>query len=115
VTPCPGGGAAPATPAAPAAPPALKTPAGLGAEETQAIKDQYALIEKGGPFNYPKKDGSEFKNKEGRLPAKPAGYYKEYTVDTPGASNRGARRIITGDGGEAYYTNDHYGTFDQMK
>jgi predicted Zn-dependent protease len=68
------------------------------------------LIEADGPFPYPR-DGLEFQNREGALPEKPAGYYREYTVETPGAKNRGARRIITGQGGERYFTEDHYETF----
>ena len=69
-----------------------------------------ALIEKGGPFPY-SRDGIVFENREGRLPKKPSGYYHEYTVDTPGSADRGARRIITGQNGEMYYTDDHYDTF----
>lgn len=72
------------------------------------------LIEKGGTFPY-KRDGIEFFNREGLLPTKPTGYYKEFTVETPGASNRGLRRIITGQNGEMYYTNDHYQKFIQIK
>nr|WP_176453609.1 MULTISPECIES: ribonuclease domain-containing protein [Enterobacteriaceae] len=64
-----------------------------------------------GPFPY-KKDGSVFKNKEGRLPE---GSYKEYTVDTPGARNRGARRIVIDEEtGRTYYTDDHYQNFIQI-
>ena len=54
-----------------------------------------ALIRDGGPFPY-RKDGSVFQNRERLLPAKPRGYYREYTVPTPGARDRGARRIVTG-------------------
>ncbi|MGH6934350.1 MAG: ribonuclease domain-containing protein [Dongiaceae bacterium] len=79
-------------------------------EEAGAIEATVALIEAGGPFPYGK-DGSIFSNREGRLPKQPAGYYREYTVDTPGSSDRGARRIVTGQGGEIYYTNDHYDSF----
>ena len=70
-----------------------------------------AAIEAGGPFRYAR-DGTEFMNRELRLPRRPRGYYREYTVDTPGASDRGARRIVTGgDPPEAYYyTEDHYRT-----
>jgi ribonuclease T1 len=69
-----------------------------------------SLIERGGPFPYAK-DGTIFGNFEKRLPLKPKGYYREYTVPTPGARNRGARRIVTGQGGELYYTKDHYRSF----
>jgi ribonuclease T1 len=71
------------------------------------------LIHAGGPFPYPK-DGSVFGNREGRLPHKPRGYYHEYTVETPGARNRGARRIISGNNGELYYSDDHYLTFGRI-
>lgn len=68
------------------------------------------LIDRGGPFPYAR-DGVVFGNVEGRLPRHPRGYYHEYTVPTPGASGRGARRIVTGQGGETYYTDDHYDSF----
>lgn len=71
------------------------------------------LIDAGGPFPYAR-DGIEFQNREGVLPAKARGYYREYTVETPGSSDRGARRIITGQGGERYYTDDHYETFTRV-
>ncbi|MFI5609390.1 ribonuclease domain-containing protein [Amycolatopsis sp. NPDC051903] len=71
----------------------------------------YNLIQQGGPFPYPKNDGVVFDNREGILPSCSSGYYHEYTVPTPGASNRGTRRIITGEGGEYFYTGDHYATF----
>jgi guanyl-specific ribonuclease Sa len=74
-------------------------------------KTTLALIKKGGPFPYPKKDGSEFKNREKRLPKQQSGYYKEYTVPTPNSSDRGARRIIVGEKGEMYYTDNHYKNF----
>lgn len=67
----------------------------------------------GGPFLH-RKDGSVFRNGERRLPQKPNGYYHEYTVETPGSPDRGARRIIKGNGGELYYSNDHYGTFRRI-
>ncbi|RZA32336.1 MAG: ribonuclease [Lysobacteraceae bacterium] len=71
-----------------------------------------ALIRSGGPYPYPQDDGV-FGNREGHLPKQPRGYYREYTVDTPGLSHRGARRIITGGKppSEYYYTNDHYDSF----
>jgi ribonuclease T1 len=79
------------------------------AERTQLIAT-LELIERGGPFPY-RQDGTVFGNREGRLPAKARDYYHEYTVPTPGASNRGARRIIRGQSGETFYTRDHYSTF----
>ncbi len=72
-----------------------------------------ALIRAGGPFAYPR-DGVIFSNREGRLPKKARGYYHEYTVKTPGARDRGARRIVAGRGGELYYTDDHYRTFKRI-
>ncbi|MEU7136992.1 ribonuclease domain-containing protein [Streptomyces sp. NPDC046261] len=71
------------------------------------------LIAKGGPFPY-EKDGSVFGNYENRLPRQARGYYREYTVPTPGARNRGARRIITGEHSERFYTSDHYQTFEAV-
>lgn len=71
-----------------------------------------ALIQRGGPFPH-RQDGSVFGNREGRLPQRPRGYYHEYTVDTPGLSHRGTRRIVTG--GDPieiwYYSDDHYDSF----
>ncbi|MEV8319741.1 ribonuclease domain-containing protein [Streptomyces sp. NPDC059900] len=68
------------------------------------------LIDDGGPFPYAK-DGSTFGNYEGELPKQRRGHYREYTVPTPGARDRGARRIVTGSGEETYYTDDHYASF----
>ena len=53
--------------------------------------------------------------REGRLPAQGAGYYREYTVETAGAPDRGARRIVAGRGGEIYYTRDHYRSFVRLE
>ena len=69
-----------------------------------------ALIKKGGPYPY-KKDGTVFGNFERRLPLHERGYYKEFTVPSPGSRDRGARRIILGKAGELYYTDDHYESF----
>jgi len=75
-------------------------------------RDTIALVRRGGPFPHPQ-DGSTFQNREGLLPAKPRGWYREYTVETPGLSHRGARRIVTGgDPPETWhYTDDHYESF----
>lgn len=73
-----------------------------------------ALIRKGGPFPYAK-DGAIFGNREGMLPKQIRGYYREYTVKTPGVRTRGARRIIWGKGGEFYYTEDHYNHFLRVR
>ena len=70
-------------------------------------------IKRGGPFVYPR-DGVVFKNYERILPKQARGYYREYTVKTPGAHNRGARRIISGKVNEYYYTSDHYKTFKRI-
>ncbi|MFN4294847.1 MAG: ribonuclease domain-containing protein [Thermoflexales bacterium] len=72
-----------------------------------------ALIRRGGPFPY-RQDGTIFQNRERRLPIKPRGYYREYTVRTPGERDRGARRLVVGDGGEIYYTADHYESFARV-
>jgi len=77
-------------------------------------RDTLALIKQGGPFPY-KRDGVVFGNRERRLPSQPRGYYREYTVPTPGARDRGARRIIAGTPGEYYYTEDHYNTFLRIR
>ncbi len=73
-------------------------------------------IKHGGPFEHPQ-DGAVFGNYEGRLPKQRRGYYHEYTVETPGAPTRGARRIITG-GTPAlvwFYTDDHYRSFRRIE
>ena len=67
----------------------------------------------GGPFPY-RRDGIEFQNREHRLPSRERGYYHEYTVPTPGADDRGARRIIAGAVGEYYYSGDHYRSFAKV-
>jgi ribonuclease T1 len=72
------------------------------------------LIKKGGPFPYTK-DGTVFGNRERRLPQHEHGYYREYTVPTPGAKDRGARRIVAGRRAEYYYTDDHYESFRRVR
>jgi len=72
-----------------------------------------ALIAAGGPFPY-EHDGIVFQNREGLLPHEDSGYYHEYTVDTPGSSDRGARRIIKARDGTLYYTDDHYSSFRRI-
>jgi len=72
-----------------------------------------ALIEKNGPFPHPR-DGVVFGNREGLLPKRERGYYREYTVKTPGTHDRGARRIVAGRAGEYYYTDDHYRSFRRI-
>ncbi|KAA1399750.1 ribonuclease N1 [Aeromicrobium ginsengisoli] len=78
------------------------------------VFETIALIESDGPFPY-SRDGVVFMNREGLLPRHERGYWHEYTVPTPGESDRGARRIIAGRGGELYYTADHYRSFVRVK
>lgn len=73
-----------------------------------------ALIDAGGPFPHDE-DGEVFQNREGVLPDRGSGYYHEYTVETPGSDDRGARRIVTGDEGEYYWTEDHYQSFERIQ
>jgi len=87
---------------------------GFPAEERVAITATLALIEAGGPFPY-RQDGAIFSNREGLLPIEPEAYYREYTVPTPGAQGRGARRIVAGSSGEIYYTDDHYRSFWRIR
>lgn len=73
----------------------------------------------GGPFPYPHRDGSVFGNRERRLPREPRGFYREYTVETPGSRDRGARRIICGGRQQTrpevcFYTQDHYASFSRI-
>ncbi len=94
-------------------------PAAVGTEIAVAelpgeARRTIALIRQGGPFPY-ERDGTVFGNFEKRLPVQPRGYYREYTVRTPGARDRGARRIVAGKGGEFYYTDDHYQSFRRIK
>lgn len=85
---------------------------GLPAEARATL----AAIARGGPFPH-RQDGVVFGNYEGLLPKQPRGYYREYTVETPGARNRGARRIVTGGNPPRawYYTDDHYRSFRRLE
>lgn len=74
-----------------------------------------ALVQAGGPFPYPRNDGVTYHNANRFLTPQRDGYYREYTVPTPGSSSRGARRIIAGQGGDFYYTRDHYGSFSRIR
>jgi ribonuclease T1 len=108
-----GGGAAARSPAPQTATPFVALSA-LPAEAQQTEQ----LIRKGGPFAYAK-DGSVFGNRERLLPANARGYYREYTVKTPGARDRGARRIVCGGSqptkpDACYYTRDHYASFARI-
>jgi ribonuclease T1 len=81
-------------------------------------RETLARIRRGGPFRYTR-DGTTFFNREGLLPRRQRGYYTEYTVPTPGARDRGARRIVAGGdarvSGEYYYTGDHYRSFRRIR
>ncbi len=104
------------------APPAfaLGSPSGeiAYADLPPEARETLAAIRSGGPFRY-EKDGSVFFNREGLLPQRKRGYYTEYTVRTPGARDRGARRIVAGGdprvSGEYYYTADHYQSFRRIR
>jgi len=76
-------------------------------------RETLQLIKRGGPFPYPR-DGVVFSNFERILPKQQRGYYREYTVKTPGISHRGARRIVCGEVPECYYTADHYKSFKRI-
>ena len=88
------------------------------AEIPPEARETLALIKAGGPFPYDK-DGTRFGNREKLLPQRPADYYSEYTVKTPGERTRGARRIVAGGdprtSGEYYYTDDHYKSFRRIR
>jgi guanyl-specific ribonuclease Sa len=99
-------------PATAASSPKVEYPAFLPPEAIETLQ----LIERGGPFPY-SRDGVVFQNRERRLPNRPNGYYREYTVRTPGENDRGARRIVAGgQPPEAYYyTDDHYRSFRKVE
>ena len=86
----------------------------LLADLPREARQTLALIKDGGPFPY-SRDGVVFGNYEKRLPLRQRGYYREYTVKTPGRHDRGARRIVTGRGNEYYYTDDHYRSFRRIR
>jgi ribonuclease T1 len=104
---------------------AKETPQRVAALETVALsalpreaQATHRLILAGGPFPY-SKDGAVFGNRERILPSKARGFYHEYTVATPGARDRGARRLVCGGQAPAnpdvcYYTDDHYASFRQL-
>jgi ribonuclease T1 len=113
-SPPPPATAAPAPSAVEASPPpGTSSPSRLNAipaTERPQLERTLQLIAQGGPFPH-SKDGIVFQNREGKLPQRPRGYYHEYTVPTPGASNRGARRVVQGKDGDTWYSSDHYATF----
>ncbi|MDY5785755.1 MAG: ribonuclease domain-containing protein [Corynebacterium sp.] len=87
----------------------------IPAEARETIED----VKRGGPYEHPGYDDTRFGNYENVLPEEELGYYREYTVDTPGLGHRGERRIVTGGGADGvvddwYYTGDHYETFCEV-
>jgi ribonuclease T1 len=83
------------------------------ADLPREARQTIALIKKGGPYPY-RKDGAAFGNFERLLPLHERGYYREFTVLTPGSRDRGTRRIILGKAGEMYYTDNHYASFRRV-
>ena len=115
------GGSAIHLPLLPAAP--ARGPATIDAAEVLALsqlppeaRTTLDLIRRGGPFPYPP-DNATFSNRERILRSQPRGYYREYTVVTPGLKHRGARRIIAGGNPprEFFYTEDHYQSFRRIQ
>lgn len=102
----------------PTDPPASSTSATVRlAELPKQGQETYERIRVGGPFPYDK-DGSVFGNRERLLPIEKRGFYREYTVKTPGSRDRGARRIVCGGPAKVphacYYTADHYASFRKI-
>lgn len=91
----------------------VEAPAGFSDEEVNGIAETLAAIDAGSELPYDQ-DGGTFQNREGRLPPRPQGYYREYTVVTPGSDDRGARRLVIGESGETFYTRDHYDSFVEI-
>ena len=83
------------------------------AELPPEARETLSLVRRGGPFPYAR-DGVVFGNREALLPARPRGYYREYTVKTPRARDRGARRLVAGGGVEFFYSDDHYRSFRRV-
>ncbi|MGY0197134.1 ribonuclease domain-containing protein [Leptothrix sp. BB-4] len=111
--------ATPVAQAREAAPVAATQAAVALSELPPEARQTHRLILVGGPFPYPNKDGSVFGNRERLLPREPRGYYREYTVPTPGSRDRGARRIVCGGNQPrspdvCYYTQDHYASFRRI-
>ena len=102
----------------PTSDPSTDPESGLPIVQVSALPPEAArtleLIDRGGPFPEPEHDGGTFQNREALLPEQPMGFYREYTVPTPGSDERGARRVVAGEGGELYYTGDHYSSFSRI-
>jgi len=91
------------------------TPAEVAiADLPREARETISLIRKGGPYPHAR-DGVVFGNREGLLPKHPRGYYREFTVRTPGERSRGARRIVSGKRGEFFYSSDHYNSFRRVR
>ncbi|HEV7822113.1 MAG TPA: ribonuclease domain-containing protein [Burkholderiales bacterium] len=106
-----------------AAPVALARDRGASASGIQEVelarlpreaRETLAAIKRGGPFAF-ERDGVLFGNYERHLPSRERGYYREYTVPTPGQRSRGARRIVAGGAAEYYYSDDHYRSFRRIR
>jgi ribonuclease T1 len=111
------GGAAPPGPSSSSVGPARSAdglPTIRSADLPAEARAVLRLIDAGGPFRYAQ-DGTVFGNVEGLLPKHPRGWYREYTVPTPGERDRGARRIIAGQDGSRFYTADHYESFARIE
>lgn len=78
-------------------------------------RETLILISTGGPYPFPRNDNQTYFNNNRVLPIRERGYYREYTVITPGSRDRGARRIVVGSDGEKYYTSDHYDSFRRIR
>jgi ribonuclease T1 len=89
-------------------------PAITAAELPAEARDTLRVIKQGGPFPYDR-DGAVFMNYERALPGQTRGYYREYTVKTPGVRDRGTRRMVCGPLPECYYTSDHYLSFKRIR
>ena len=102
-----------------AAPALALAPSEIGVSDMpKEGREVLVQIREGGPFAY-ERDGVVFGNREGLLPRQSRGYYREYTVPTPGARNRGARRIVCGGPKKSpevcYYSADHYNSFARIR
>jgi filamentous hemagglutinin len=78
------------------------------------LAPELARIEAGGRDAH-RSDGGVFGNREGLLPERRGGYYREYVIRTPGIDHAGPQRLVLGAGGEVYYTADHYASFRQIR
>ncbi|MEI2765756.1 MAG: ribonuclease domain-containing protein [Dermatophilaceae bacterium] len=109
----------PSAPVSASVPAATDPVSGLPWVDESALPTQarqtLALVRRGGPYPYPRSDDQPFGNRERLLPSRPAGYYREYTVSTPGDTDRGPRRVVVGGDGDVYYTDDHYASFRRVR